>query len=1030
MNQKEIHNNCRVMVLHLLLLLNPASGEGSRAVASANLFRDKITMSRRTTMTTSQRMMVPSSHYNMFDGASPYRDDTYSTPATATATAFQDYDWLGNGRGKLTDGYKELTTTTAAIPLSSFFNDTNDNDGQQHPYYVGWKTNESLPSISFYFARETSINDVRISVHDSFRDDDNQLYCGPASVVIGGTTHAFPPNENPNGGPYEAVIELDPPLLISRQVRITVMPRCEWVLLSEIAFYATDGDRDGVPDGVDRCPVGTVADTGDVAGEEGRFVYDGSGGGASFVTNDGSGGVVASGSYSIDNVMGCSCEQIVNATGPCAEEDCVTKGCHADKLNEWIVLAMTSDAVAVTAVPSSAETSLLIFYPTDDRGTDGPTYLLSEIPSTTYPTKIPSTWYPTVIPSKGPTITRSTSPSFAKTHLPTSYPTPTPGTDSPSSHPSESPSTQHPTSIPTNLPTVAPTNSPTTYPTVTRTHSPSFAKTHPPTLNPTNTRSTDSPSSHPTTIPTGIPTVKPTNYPTARPTLRPTTGQTTTVPTAEFTTSFSEVTTVFSDFLSPVPTTVPTTILPTVTKYTNPPTESHKTTSIPTAQFTTEFTSITTTSTAFPSVFATLTQYPSFAFSGYYSTDVTTATTTNAPTPTPTPPPLPCQKWCPLHENPWTEKCKWKKNCAGCDQCLSPPTIAPTIIPTTTPSSSLPCLQWCDTHEKPWTEKCRWKKKCAGCDECREGTTTDKHDNKSPPVSDAQDEPRACATWCPLHPEQWEDKCAWNDHCGGCDECLLLDTTNRDDYDDDEMNKNGNGAASKTMAPSPTPPSSLPCKYWCATHESAWERKCKWKENCAGCAACRRSPTTDDSSLTDDNSGVQNRASSPTVPKPPCQKWCAPNEKNWKTKCQWINTCAGCDACFSKDDTNNRRGDKAALPATRRQPTSSPTTRRPCKYWCENHESSWERKCTWKKNCAGCSACRRRRPRRRGTTADDDSPVVVNGNENGGAAGKEKSSSPTVPMPPCKSWCATHEKKWEEKCQWVINCAGCEECFH
>eukprot|EP00586_Coscinodiscus_wailesii_P016097 CAMPEP_0172511868 /NCGR_PEP_ID=MMETSP1066-20121228/239928_1 /TAXON_ID=671091 /ORGANISM="Coscinodiscus wailesii, Strain CCMP2513" /LENGTH=40 /DNA_ID= /DNA_START= /DNA_END= /DNA_ORIENTATION= len=28
-----------------------------------------------------------------------------------------------------------------------------------------------------------------------------------------------------------------------------------------------------------------------------------------------------------------------------------------------------------------------------------------------------------------------------------------------------------------------------------------------------------------------------------------------------------------------------------------------------------------------------------------------------------------------------------------------------------------------------------------------------------------------------------------------------------------------------------------------------------------------------------------------------------------------------------------------------------------CKGWCENHDATWDVKCTWVVNCAGCSAC-------------------------------------------------------------------------
>jgi hypothetical protein len=54
------------------------------------------------------------------------------------------------------------------------------------------------------------------------------------------------------------------------------------------------------------------------------------------------------------------------------------------------------------------------------------------------------------------------------------------------------------------------------------------------------------------------------------------------------------------------------------------------------------------------------------------------------------------------------------------------PTSGPTPSPTrrdTTASTSttlmaLPCKRWCQRHESGWTEVCKWKKHCAGCEEC------------------------------------------------------------------------------------------------------------------------------------------------------------------------------------------------------------------------------------------------------------------------------------------------------------------------
>jgi len=56
----------------------------------------------------------------------------------------------------------------------------------------------------------------------------------------------------------------------------------------------------------------------------------------------------------------------------------------------------------------------------------------------------------------------------------------------------------------------------------------------------------------------------------------------------------------------------------------------------------------------------------------------------------PPPPPAPCQTWCETNANEWSAKCTWASNCAGCDECVSPPTVPPPSPPIPPPTPPLP----------------------------------------------------------------------------------------------------------------------------------------------------------------------------------------------------------------------------------------------------------------------------------------------------------------------------------------------------
>lgn len=309
-----------------------------------NMFRMEYTflqiMILSPVMRAQQKVLVPPMYYNMFNGVSPYWDDLYSKQPPS-----EDFEWISGGLGKLTDGYKELTQN---------FDDTTD---ESNSPYVGWQKSEYPVGISFHFGKVATIDEVSISIDGPKGDPtdiEDELFCGPRRVIIGGTEYRFPRNpNNEDEGPYEGVIQLDSPI-VARQVRINIVRNCDWTFVSEIEFRAVDTDSDGVPDNLDKCPA-TTADTIDDIGE-GNFIYDGT----DVVTKDNIGSVIPSSTYTMNNMMGCSCEQVVDMMGPCIDNECMKSGCQSTKLNQWIVSSMMDDNNHLTidsvSTPSASPT--------------------------------------------------------------------------------------------------------------------------------------------------------------------------------------------------------------------------------------------------------------------------------------------------------------------------------------------------------------------------------------------------------------------------------------------------------------------------------------------------------------------------------------------------------------------------------------------------------------------------------------------------------------------------------------------------
>mmetsp|Transcript_39230 Transcript_39230/g.47798 ORF Transcript_39230/g.47798 Transcript_39230/m.47798 type:complete len:679 (-) Transcript_39230:563-2599(-) len=645
-------------------------------------------------------------------------DDVYST------SPIHDYEWISGGLGKLTDGIKELD--------QGFYT--------RHEPYVGWERSEFTPDMSFYFGKEVTIDEVRISV-DNPKDEENDMdVCRPKRAIIGGDKYVFPTADT--RGPYEAVITLDPPI-VSEEVRITIMQKCDWVMISEVEFHSADSDNDGVPDNIDKCSA-TVAESPVRGLDKGKFIFDGK----YIVRKKKNGDIVRSSSYTIENMMGCSCEQIVDIMGICSDNVCIKSGCPEKFLNQWI----TSQTMAPTSLPSKALTDSPTYYPSNDE--------------TTAPSNNP-TIKPTYTPTKGPTKAPTSTPTGSPTSTPTVVPTVVPS------------------GAPTAIPTTTPTSDPTPYPTSYITESPTHS-------------STRSPSNHPTLRPTSDlsyrPSIAPSSYPTPVPTIA---NNMIPLPTGEIVKSSQSPSsplvcddicdrsynpweekctwTSFCDGCHECPkrTVMPSNSLNTKTPTLRPTTQP--TESIPRCtnwcyrngrewekkcrrkkcqlcyecigdnEFPSSSPTMTPTSdpTFEPTTAPTdaPTPYPT-GDPSYRPSDAPSFGPTPIPTkrivdnivlfpsmeivdkssPSPSSP-LACKTICDLSSNPWEEKCAWSSYCDGCIRCIVTPaeqlTDAPAPKPTTiSPTRPIPrCTRGCYNSQKNWEAKCG-RKRCALCYEC------------------------------------------------------------------------------------------------------------------------------------------------------------------------------------------------------------------------------------------------------------------------------------------------------------------------
>lgn len=127
--------------------------------------------------------------------------------------------------------------------------------------------------------------------------------------------------------------------------------------------------------------------------------------------------------------------------------------------------------------------------------------------------------------------------------------------------------------------------------------------------------------------------------------------------------------------------------------------------------------------------------------------------------------------------------------------------------------------------------------------------------------------------------------------------------------------------------------------------------------------------------------------------KPVCEAWCSNHPSLWKDKCQWSNSCGGCSECGG------------------------------CKAWCADNPVKWKDpnneikgnvKCNWIGTCASCPEC-------------SSTPKPTSSSTSTIATLVAPSPKPTQG---CKSWCERHSAQWAQKCNWPINCGGCQQCVH
>jgi len=76
---------------------------------------------------------------------------------------------------------------------------------------------------------------------------------------------------------------------------------------------------------------------------------------------------------------------------------------------------------------------------------------------------------------------------------------------------------------------------------------------------------------------------------------------------------------------------------------------------------------------------------------------------------------------------------------------------------------------------------------------------------------------------------------------------------------------------------------------------------------------------------------------------PGCMLWCDTSPVGWSEgKCDWPQ-CENCSKCAA-----------TAEPTVPEETTEEPL---PCKSWCSENRQSWDKLCTWRLSCGGCSEC-------------------------------------------------------------------------
>eukprot|EP00040_Diaphanoeca_grandis_P021630 m.115447 g.115447 ORF g.115447 m.115447 type:complete len:2902 (-) comp28424_c0_seq1:138-8843(-) len=412
----------------------------------------------------------------------------------------------------------------------------------------------------------------------------------------------------------------------------------------------------------------------------------------------------------------------------CGEDIFETRVCSTDDLccdfNPFVAYLIKTNCAATCCLRTCSPTQSPTASPSGGFPTISPTLsptppsqapttsLPTASPTTSTPTTSPTSSHPTTTPSKFPSVSPTTSmPTVSPTTAAPSgapispSPTTSPSTTGPSMSPSSSsptvsPTTSNPTESPTavpsgSVPTNAPTHSPSSSPLSSR---PTSTPTRAPTLpSPTQSPSTLTPSSEPSSIPTANPV---SSGPSVSPTLTPTSSQPTVTPTLLPTSSPTSAAPTSTPTLVPTihPTTLPTstpttpspTFDPTVSPMTSVPSSSPTLASAAPSRSPSKPPSTSTPSsspTRFPSQTPTSnapSTSPSVSPTLGPSVSPSLAPTTSLPTKVPDP------EDCEFLE--CTSKFILIICAIKCEGVSLTPTIAPTLHPSSSPTTASPTL--------------------------------------------------------------------------------------------------------------------------------------------------------------------------------------------------------------------------------------------------------------------------------------------------------------------------------------------------